>query len=291
MSKPSLGFDTTTLNRLTDAGDSDALLAGLSAGFHVRLTGTNVEEIIATSNPTRRAALLATCRLLLGGGDCILPFQVIVSKHIIDFYSNGRSFEWQQVNVRFRDCEMLLSRPEGLDSDLPDKQRLFAIELDKQFSSVFENAKAPFEELFAANRTERPTGFADSLARLQVAGGAYWTMAAAFYQKVTKVTPDEQSMRFFVSHCPPYRALLDAIFIAQFDRCFRVIPDGGPSLRAGAIDLYSAAYLPYCELFVTDDRRQRECLKQVASEASIVSAVLSYQELRSRLEIIAGGGV
>jgi hypothetical protein len=281
MSKPLLGFDTTTLNRLTDAEDSDVLIAGVTAGFQIRLNGSNVEEVIATSDSVRRAELFDTCKRLLVAGDCILPFQVIVSKQIAGFHSNS-SFNWRRVDVQFPECERRVICHDRLDSDLPEKQRLFASQFNEQFTSVFKNAKERFDQLFEAKKSERPESYEDSLVRLQVKGGAYWTMAASFYQKVTHQQPDESTVRRFVDQCPPYRALLNAIFMAQYDRCFR-LPHSAPSFRAGAVDLYSAVYLPYCEQFVTDDKRQRACFERIVSTAALSTAISSYFDFRNRV--------
>jgi len=61
------------------------------------LGATNVEEIIATFNTARRTALLATCRQLLTAGDCILSFQVIVSKQIKAFHSRSVGVGWPTI--------------------------------------------------------------------------------------------------------------------------------------------------------------------------------------------------
>jgi hypothetical protein len=55
--KRRLIFDTTGINRFAeDRKSADPLIAGLTSGYIVRVTATNVEESIATHNPLLMAA-------------------------------------------------------------------------------------------------------------------------------------------------------------------------------------------------------------------------------------------
>jgi hypothetical protein len=73
---PTIGFDTSVINRLEDRGEQyEPLMKALSCGFDVRLLGMNTDEIVFTPNEkaVRREALLARCQRLLASGQCIWP--------------------------------------------------------------------------------------------------------------------------------------------------------------------------------------------------------------------------
>lgn len=58
------------------------------------------------------------------------------------------------------------------------------------------------------------------------------------------------------------------------------------SYRAGAADIFSAVYLPYCSKFVTHDDRQLNALRLVAIHGNLEGVeVLSYQEFHDSLAL------
>ena len=104
-------------------------------------------------------------------------------------------------------------------------------------------------------------------------------MGAGLYRKPTGVALDEAATRDFVDICPPFRALLIALCVAQHQRSIQ-----NPRQRStGAFDLYASVYLPYCEQFVTADPGQEAALLHVASLAKLTVEVRSYADLRARL--------
>jgi hypothetical protein len=57
--------------------------------------------------------------------------------------------------------------------------------------------------------------------------------------------------------------------------------------RVGRIDLFCAIYLPYCDLFITNDDEQRRCLGEIATAAKLPVEVLSFVDFRDRLTPLA----
>jgi hypothetical protein len=57
--------------------------------------------------------------------------------------------------------------------------------------------------------------------------------------------------------------------------------------KAGRLDLFSAAYLPYCDRFVTDDAGQYKALRLVADEARLPTDVCTYTDFRRGLLLAA----
>jgi hypothetical protein len=280
---PVVIFDTSALNELADDRDSAFLTAGLTAGFAVRLTGTNVEEIAATSSADRRQRLLGICRRLLSAGDCILPHHLLVEKLIADF-QKAMPFEWESISMRFPEYEDEIARQEIINDQLAKEQRDHLRSSQSAFAKIFEEARPEFEKLYQGGGLKRPVTFRELVTRLQKRGGAFWGLGIDFYKRLAKDRPDEPTIRKFIDDCPPFRALILAICVAEYERCIRDRKTG-PSFRAGRLDLFMSVYLPYCDHFVTADQRQQRCLTEVASEGNLSVQVRSYDHFRKSLSV------
>lgn len=71
--RPVVMLDTSAHNRLLKDGvESEAIYAAFKSGYHLRLAGISVEELMATQKGTSRVALIqSAARLLHGQSDCI----------------------------------------------------------------------------------------------------------------------------------------------------------------------------------------------------------------------------
>ncbi len=52
---------------------------------------------------------------------------------------------------------------------------------------------------------------------------------------------------------------------------------------AGSNDLYMSVYLPYVDMFVTDDADQEKALREVARLAKLETTILSYDDFCATL--------
>jgi hypothetical protein len=281
--KPCVTFDTSALNQLADDKGSASLIAGLTSGFTVRLTGTNVEEIAATPFADRRQKLLGLCRRLLSAGDCIQPYHLVVETLITNF-SKAPPFDWKSISTRFPEYESEIARQEIINNQLAKEQKDHARRSQNKFVKIFEDARPRFDDLYQGGDETRPPTFCELLTRLQVEGGAFWGLGISFYERVTKNRPSEQTIRKFIDECPPFRALILAQCVAQYERCIKD-PTTGRSLRAGRNDLYMSVYLPYCHQFITADPRQQRCLTEVASAGNLGVEVRSYEDFRNSFSL------
>ena len=282
-SKPAIIFDASGWNRLLDDPNLDSLQAGLEAEFFVRLTGTNVSEITATPNSTRRTSLLHLCRTL--ADDHLFPYHWITNKLIASYSRDPNAFDWWNVLVEWPELEKELVRMEIFDDDLAKSQRNDHEGLGRDFKDLYTRGRDVLEEAFKHEPEARPANFADYLKTLQDAPGEFWKMGQSFYQGPAKEEPDEATIKKFIDICPPFRALIVAACIPQYEYWMRNLITSPKSYRAGAADIFSAVYLPYCSKFVTHDDRQLNALKPVALHRNLESVeVLSYQDSTTPLD-------
>lgn len=185
-SKPILTFDTSGINRLADDRDSGALIAGLRAGFHIRLTFLNISEVIANENRERRGQLLEICKRLMSQGDCIDPPHEIIRK-MVEHFEASPTFDWRDVPVDFPEAPNVIAREENFSDELADEEREQLRVLDRQFVKVYVDAKPAFDTLFKCSTAEIPLSVADLVARLKMPGGAFWPLASGLYSRVSKL--------------------------------------------------------------------------------------------------------
>jgi hypothetical protein len=89
-----------------------------------------------------------------------------------------------------------------------------------------------------------------------------------------------------MERCPPFKALLVALCVAQYDRCIRGERDPWIG-KAGRNDMFSAVYLPYCQVYVTNDKGQSTALTKIAQIAGIGVSVQMYGVFKEQLFGIA----
>ena len=115
-----------------------------------------------------------------------------------------------------------------------------------------------------------------------MAQGAFRNIARGHYNRAGGRAQDVEALRRFVKACPPFQAMVLASMMFLYGRCVREENVPG-SHRADRLDVLMAIYLPYCDVFVTNDPKQGTCLREIASEADIDALVLAYERFRTSL--------
>ncbi len=278
---PILTFDTTGINRLVDSPEREALIKGLAAGYSLRLTFTNVDEVAQNSDGERRARLLHVCKQLLQHGDCLIPIGELLRKLILTFENAPATFEWSRVDVRLTEAvEQVFLRADVTDV-LSETVRQESAACKKKFDQIYMEAKPAFESVFEASPSARRINVAELIGGLQH-GGQYWRIARSLYDQLAGHNSNEETVRKFWGCSPPFQCVIAALCAAHYDRNVR-LPNEPGSIRAGWADTFMAACLPYCDQFVTADKRQLACYGEVA-QLHIPGLVLrSWCEFRGAL--------
>jgi hypothetical protein len=112
-------------------------------------------------------------------------------------------------------------------------------------------------------------------------GGPFWKSVAGFYERANLIPISEVEARTFVSRCPPFHALSLGMAIAHYQ--YGLPRDKKAGYDAGPFDLFMATYLPYCDIFVTNDPGQRNAMHAIVEEIGIPVTVISYGDLENNL--------
>ena len=279
-------FDTSCLNQMAD-DSTNAIAQSIGVGYNVRLTGTSFAEVSATRNPERRQHLITVMRYLLAGGISIFPYQWIMSLNAQSFLNNPDNFDWRKLNLRFLAAEREIAQQDFLDDRASEQIRNENKSRAEEFEVIHRNERSDFEKFFAQTGDERPS-FAKHCQIALQEGGPGWQLAATLFEKASDVEVEESKLRAFTNCCPPVRTVLVALLWALHRKS--IVDNRGKSGGdAGRLDLMSAAYLPYCHIFVTDDRGQHLALTEIANESHLGTNIETYENfLQARLGLTSG---
>jgi len=273
-------FDTSVINALAADKDCDAMIEKLGGAYQMVITHTAVAEVTATPDDTKRNLILDFMERLLKFGICIYPFQWIIEGQANAYQADSKNFEWPNVNVRFRELEQEVVSRKNINL-VSDKTRQSHRQLDRDYRQIFSTAKKPFEALFEGGDGNRPS-LPELFHILLGEGGAYVSTGANWMERETNTHPSESEAKDFIERCPPFKALLAALCVSQYERCIREkrLESLG---RPGRLDIFSSVYLVYCQVFVTNDAGQYKALKAVAQLIALEMEILKYDEFKATL--------
>jgi hypothetical protein len=287
---PIVTFDTSAHNRLVEDGPlSDAVLAVIGSSFFFRFAGLSVEELVSTPDPAKRAALFHYCaRLQDGATDCLYPQNELIRLQVVEHFKNPSAFDWTTVDVRGWEFEDAIRRRYFVgDQQLSTIQYQEFKRRQKNYKQMFSNLRPELRRVFDAHREAPPTTLREALSRLQSGeGNLIWGMGKLLYDRGAETDASEATVRQFMEVCPPFRALIYAMLMSWYDLGVRDVHTG-EKFRAGGNDLFMSIYLPYCNAFVTAEKKgeQEKCLREVACAAGIEAEVLSYDDFCNSLPV------
>jgi hypothetical protein len=279
---PVISFDTSVFNRMLDDGSaSEPIFAALKHGYHFRLIGPNVEEMIATTEPERREKLFQVCRRLVyqGDSDTIYPHQELLRRLILAHTQDATNFVWQNVNMLSLDYENGIGDWELIrDKDLSAEQRESARTANAAFEPIWADLRPKLAEVFLRGGENPPRTFSEAARRIGSEGGLVWSVGKMLYDHIAGKEVQEKQIREFMGICPPFRAIIYAFLMMWYDGAVR--DSEGEKFKAGRTDLLMAAHLPYCAQFVTAEkkREQEKCLREIVSFTSLSTLVRSYDD-------------
>jgi hypothetical protein len=278
---PIVSFDTSSHNRLVEDGPlSEPVLAGLKSGLSFRFVGLSIDEMVATTNPAKRAALFAYCsRIQDGLSECIYPHNELIKRMVVEHHKNPDAFNWKTVDVKAREYERAIRTRELVDDEaLSAEQKADLKARRKEYEDMWAGLRPELEEVFKKHGEDPPPTFREVIARMQAEGNLIWHMGKLLYDRAAETDASEATIKEFMEACPPFRALIYALLLSWYDRAVR--DEKGEKFEAGRNDLFMAVHLPYCDKFVTAEKygEQERCLREVVSAAGLETEILSYDD-------------
>jgi hypothetical protein len=253
MPSPTIAFDTSAINWMAKNGlCSESFIAALRSGFSVQLTG-----------------------MVIG------PPHEIIRLLILAHHSNPSRFDWQRVDIAAPEYARAIVERD-FDDTLCLEEWKMQQHLEDELLNHWRQLGSKLEPLFVEKPSLRPKTFAKAVAIARMEPSILLAIGQGLYAKVTTVKLSDADIRMFMHICPPFRASCYAVLGSWYDCALKHPP---PKKPAGRNDHMMAAYLPYCERFVTRDKKQTTRLNEIAVEAQISCDVRYYDEFLDSFSI------
>jgi hypothetical protein len=284
MSLSRIIFDTSALSALAkDAAVTEPYIRALNCGFDLLLTAMSVDELIAAPIAHTREAQFACCQQLLVSGTCVWPPHEIITRLVRAHANDGPWFDWRRVNIRAREYERaIIDRDfdDGLSVEQLDSQRL----LEQEFMTYWESLRPKLAPILDRDPSKRPTSYIQAIKIARSAEpNLILGVGKGLYGRATGITLTDAEMEAFLDACPPFRAACYGFCGAWYD--VAVAPAVFKRL-AGRNDQMMSIYLPYCNRFVTRDKKQLERLRDVAVAPRVDCDVASYEAFCAGFEVV-----
>jgi hypothetical protein len=258
-------WDTSALSRLAALKGSDELIAQMRMAHDHWVPRYVLDEIASTSSNIPRDRLLCVCRKLTFSPGRILP-------HPADFIRAGvLMFD----AVGLIDWEILLESVPEYQQSLSSK--IFDDNLARtQHPQMRQNLEL-FEEYCVRTRPMFTSLFADCTTVNEVVGaarskGVLKANVAYYCSRILGHEVDSKFVAEFSQAFPPIESHICAFLAGHFLRKDHE-ENADP---VGALDLMAAAYLPTCDLYVSDDHPQQQILRDVVKSCSFQTEVVWF---------------
>ena len=269
-------LDTSAWNHLLDDPDRELILEKLSSVAIVP-TALAIAEIGATEDPNRRLALL---RLIKNVGRDNRPLGTPNQLIIAACQGYARRDRALTLNAG-NDAEgawIALNKPELVD----DAAQRMSLEFNKERENVLgqftqglrEKLKAVFE-----NGVKRPRSMGALIRHCAQNDDFLYEVVNPIYERAVGESLVRAELWSLLNSLPHWRMFLMGYACAIYQRAVKRHHFGRRN-NPGHLDLWSATYLPSCDVFVTGDKRQRRALKILNRGNGRPASIKSYREWR-----------
>lgn len=270
-------FDTSAVNQLCDDPDRKAIVGGLLAAHSMCITAVNCVEVLETKNESRREQLQLLLRELARGQEPLaLPVDLL--KILTLEYGAGRNRpDSNRLNYGMSvDDYFTLDGKEK--TELDDLRRRWAASFE-----VFAKVRPTLAQIFKDGKAKRPSSFAVLIRDHYKEEAFLFSMMENLYQITGEPLPANKLADFFAV-IPEWPVVLLGLAYASYARSMKEQGYGHKG-KAGAIDLWSSAYLLHVDVFVTHDKDQFHGFRLANTANPRPSRALRYSQLRKGLMI------
>lgn len=272
-------LDTSAWNNLIDDADLDLILEKLRSVAIVP-TALAIAEIAATKDRERRLALLRLMKTV--GNDnrpLATPNQLIVAA--CKGYARRDKALTLNAGSDAEGAWIALNKPELAD----DAAQRVALEFNKEREDVLrrftEGLREKLNAAFAIG-VERPRSMGALLRHYAKDNEFLYEVVNPIYERAVGSPLPRCELWSLLNSLPHWRMFLMGYGCAIYQRAVKQ-QGFGHGKNPGHLDLWSATYLPSCDVFVTADKRQRRALKTLNKGNARPASINSYREWREAI--------
>lgn len=249
-------FDTSALNQLMDDLESDRLTAILLRDFDVWVTAINIIEIGKTTSPERREQLRAFEKRLAKKFEPLDMPNALAQRVCLAFHNQDKDIT-VTLGEANRQFWAAMSVPNSVDEQGRLALKQWVNALESAAARVGALVRPELDRIFAGNPAERPK---TPKQLLRIYMGLRWMVrygvTAEIYKRATGYVLPLSQLDSFLTAKPSIWPLLFGAEAYSF--YYKIVWESGNGSRnrANKLDLWSAVYLPFCDVFVTHDTKK-----------------------------------
>ena len=272
-------LDTSAWNALFDDPDRELLLeAALSRTIFP--TCIAITEVAATEDTARRMNILRLMKTL--GRDnrpMASPNQLVIMA--CEAYSKRAAMITLNAGCDAEGAWNALNNPTQVDEAAQRLALDFNEERENVVRTLTEGLRGELQSIFVAG-TQRPRSIGSLIRQYSRADNFLYEVINPIYERATGGALPRAELRLLLNSLYEWPMFLMGYACAIYQRAVQE-KGYGHKRNPGHLDLWSATYLPICDVFVTRDKHQRRALKILNKANPRPTRILSYSQWRESL--------
>lgn len=267
-------WDTSAINKLADRSDRNALIVGMKITHEHWIPIDLLVEIAATPTDKRRQQLLEVCRSLHASTGKVPWSASILLKGGINLFANFGQIDWEILLASQEEFERAITDRTLFDDDLAKAQRSETSARLRLGEEFFGQMETLYFRHFQ-NGTDSANTLDEFIAMCRSRGLIRDTVQSLYSEFLGHSVDIDQADRL-AAVFPPVEAVSYAFAIAHYHR--NELPQPKKGKPAGILDLMAAAFLPVCQLYVSDDFDQQVILREVVECCQSQTKVIRFED-------------
>ena len=267
-------WDTSAINKLADRSDQNALIAGMRITHEHWIPIDLLVEIAATPTDKRRQQLLEVCRSLHASTGRIPWSASILLKGAINLFANLGEIDWEILLASQAEFERAITDGTLFNDDLAKAQRAETSSRLRSGEEFFGQIEEPYRRHFQNGASEYKT--LDEFIALCRSKGLIRDTVRSLYSEFLGRSVDIDEADRLAAVFLPVEAVSYAFAIAHYHR--NELPQPKKGKPAGILDLMASAFLPVCQLYVSDDFDQQVILREVVECCQTQTKVIRFED-------------
>jgi hypothetical protein len=244
-------FDTSVFNALLDDEQREPLVSRILATTRPLITSLSMIEVIATLDEERRQSLMK--RLSDGTRPLAMP-NTLLTRATLGF---GKTTFSMTLTVTEGDSQFwyLLDDPSSATKIAQMEALTWKNALEDSFHATHKRARVELQAIFSEKPADRPQSIAALFRYFKKHNQEIYKVVAKHYRFTTGKTLARAALWQLFASAPDWPLYLAAWGHELFARAISETNYGRRG-KPGNLDLWAGAYLPYCDIFVTNDTGQ-----------------------------------
>lgn len=249
------------------------------------MTTLNLIEAAGTEDVARRHSLICLLRELSRG-----TRPLATPNTMLKIVARAHAQHNDRPTITCPDEEdsiwIAMNSPGEMDEEARQEAFQWKISLEAPFTESHRESRPHLQSLFESGQVVRPKSIASVIRFYRDNDQEFLDSLTDLYQNCTHQSLSRSDARIFLRDIPHWRLYYAGWGHAIYSRAIKW-EAFGPRGKPGTLDLWCAIYLPYCDIFVTDDKPQRRALRLLNVLNNKKTRVISYNEMRNGLIINA----